>query len=533
MLAPSPASRRPLPRPLSAWRIALVCAVSAAACSAHLPVASSKHIRTDQRRHVPATAPMLRFVPPVPESFVLDNNLTVYVVNKPNLPLVFASLVVRSGSAADLPGQEGGASLLADAAKLGTASRSAEAIAEQMEGMGASLDVGVGVESTQFAAQLLRDTLEQGLDVLADVALRPALQPAEVQRAKDARLGELAQREAEPSACAQAATRRLVYGDHPYGHLSLGTRKSVAALTPAMLRAHHERALSPHQSALVFVGDIDVAQARTLASHAFGAWNADATSRAMATLVRSKAPPTLGEAGTPTTPRDLAPTVALIDRPNSPQAECTVAGLGIARSAPEYPQLVLANAILGGMFNSRINMNLREEKGWTYGARSSFQCFRERGLFSIGSALRTDVAIDGVREMFAEIDKMRALPVSFEEMRAAKNRHVLSVAGSMERLGELAAQSAELFIYGLPLDYYRELPHSLEKVTEADVLAATQKFIDPARLHVVVVGDRAKTEQKLLGLHRGAIQLMDASATRLGVVHADESHGDIPGKPAH
>lgn len=483
------------PKPTRLLTFAL--AMAACACSLHMPFSHARAVTPEQRRHVPKSGHLPRFAPPPPTQFVLDNDLSVYVLKKDKLPLVSAALVVRGGSASDGNGQEGISALMAESAKLGTQKRSAQQIAEHMEDLGASLEVATATESVMLYTEALTDTLPHALDVLSDVALHPTFAAAEVKRAQQAHLGTLALSDSEPSTIARRISRQVVFEGHPYSHLSVGAPSSVAALTPKQLAAHHRRTFAPGQAALILVGDIDVPQAKHLAETYFGAWRA--------------APGPALPAVAPPEPHD--PHLVLVDRPNAPQAECIVAGLGVSRDAPEYPSLVLGNAILGGMFNSRINMNLREAKGWTYGARSAFSALRNRGLFSIGSALRTDVAAEGVGEMFAELDKMLSTPVSAEELSAAKNRHVLSVAGSMETVGQLAAQVADLFVYELPLDYWQRFPERLHKVDETDVLTSMRGALQPSRLSVVVVGDRSKLEDKLEALQHGSLEMRSVAGT--------------------
>lgn len=452
------------------------------------------------RHHVPDPGAIARLQAPVPHVTKLANGLAVWVVPKRDLPLISAALIVRAGAAQDPRGGEGTASLLVDAMKLGTTTRSAATIADEIESLGSSLDAGVGEDATTFEVQALTGNLAPVLSVMADVVQRPKLDEHDVRRAKDAQLAELVQVAGEPRASVRQVFRRVAFGEqHPYGHASRGLTSSVRGLQKAWLQAFHAAHFRPGNAALVIVGDIDEAGAQQLAERAFGAWQGS-------------------EAGDPPPPAATArsPEVTLVSRPGAPQSQLMVGGLGVARSSEDYYALTLCNAVLGGMFNSRINMNLREEKGWTYGARSSFTFLRSRGSFSVDAGVRTDVTAPAVHEIFAEIERMRTEPIHEDELRAAKNRYVLSLPGSLQTMEAIGNMVAALVMHDLPPTYLRELADHLEAVSVADVQRVAQTYLNPREMHVVVVGDRSKVAEGLLGLRRGPVQMRDSEGLPLG-----------------
>lgn len=445
------------------------------------------------RHHVPDPGVIGRLQAPVPEVRTLQNGLAVWVVSKRDLPLVQAALVVKAGSANDPKGAEGTAGLLVDVMKLGTRTRTAAAIADEIETLGSNLNVGVDDDATTFEVGALTDNLPAALAVMADVVQHPALAERDVTRARTARLAELVAVGGEARALARQVFRRTVFGTHPYGHTSRGFTEQVKKLQRNQLAAYHQAHFRPANAALVVVGDVDTESAVALAERMFGGWRGQGGTDA-------PPPPAAAHAGG----------VVLIDRPGATQSQVAVGGVGVERSSKDYYALSLGNAILGGMFNSRINMNLREEKGWTYGARSSFVFLRSKGSFSVDAGIRTDVTAPAVHEIFGEIERIRAEPVTAEELQAAKNRAILSLPGALEDVDAIGGMVLAMVVHGLPPTYLRELPDKLEAVTVEDVQRVIRNVLDPAQMDVVVVGDAAQVEEGLRGLRHGEVQRCDA-----------------------
>lgn len=493
--------RLPFCRPGLALCFAVLCALPA--CShAQAPAAAVVAATLTQtpvadpdawRRMRPATGPLPALHAPLGHKSQLDNGLTVVSVHKAALPLVHVAVVIKSGAAQDPTAAPGTAAFMADMLKMGTRSQSAQAIAEAVETEGASLDISVDEDNIMLSATVLKDNVAPVLDVISDVLRHPTFAPAELERARKLRLSTLGQLDSEPVHLSRRVFREVVFGQHAYGHIALGTAQSLHKIKRSDLKAFYKTHVRPANVAVFVVGDMSAADAEAQISKRLGGWN--------------------GPPETQTPP--LAPTehpsqVALVPRPGAPQSQVVIGNLGLARGTPDYYPVMMCNAILGGLFNSRINMNLREDKGWTYGARSTFDFKRERGPFYVAAGIRTDVTGEAIREVLGEIAKMRDTDVSEEELNNARNRYALSLPGYFQTVEGIASMLAKLYLFNLPDDYYQKLPENLAAVTIADVRRAATAYLHPDKLSIVVVGDPAHVEPALRDLGRGPIVHLDA-----------------------
>ncbi|KFI05977.1 pitrilysin family protein [Massilia sp. BSC265] len=446
------------------------------------------------RAQQPKAGPAPRFTLPQGESFKLANGLTVIHHYKQGLPLVSAQLVVRSGSAdnpANLPGLAG---FTAQMLEEGTATRSAPQIADEIAQLGAFLDTGTSVDASVVSLLALRGTFAPALDVLADIVLRPAFPTAEVERQRADRVGELIQQRDDPEAVASVAAAGALYGNrHPKGHGQLGTEPAIRAATRDDLVAFWRRHYVPGNAALVVSGDISRGELKALAESRFTAWP------------RADVPD--GGAGEPAGTRAR---LVMVDQPGAVQTALRVTGITVARTTPDFPALQVLNAALGGMFSSRLNNNLRETKGYTYGISSYFRYDRTPGPFVIAGSVRRDATGDSVREIFRELGEIRDAPLPAAELDAARDAQVLSLPGAFETNADIGASLAEIFVYGLPLDYYARLPGQLNAVTAAQVQAAARKHLAPERMTVVAVGDRKRMLPQLQALGMGAVEVRDS-----------------------
>jgi zinc protease len=338
------------------------------------------------------------------------------------------------------------------------------------------------------------------MELLSDVALHPAFRSEEVERIRKQRLVAILQEGDQPVASALRVGQKAVYGDLPYGFRPVGTTESVKATTEADLKGFWAAHYLSGDSALVLSGDITEADARRLAEKYFGGWKADSASPGM----------TISSAASQ---QALAPErkVIVVDKPGSPQTTLIAFGLGVPRKTPDYAQVVEMNSILGGLFSSRINMNLREQHGYTYGAFSGFSFYRDGGPFFAGAQVRTDVTAPAAKELFAELDRIHTEPATPEELKLARDNALRSLPGQFETAASQTALAAELFVYGLPNDYFQKLPASFEAVTPEAVAKAADEYVHPKSLVVVAVGDRAKIEPGLKELNLGTIELRDES----------------------
>jgi zinc protease len=465
-----------------------------AAVAALGPTAASALPDADAwRKTRPPTGPLPTLQAPLGHKSQLENGLTIVTVPKQALPLVHVSVVIKSGSAQDPATLPGLASFMADMLKMGTRSQSAQAIAEAVETQGASLELSADEDNIMLSATVLKDNVGAVLDVIADVLRHPDFAKDEMERARKLRLSTLSQLDSEPVHLSRRVFREVVFGQHPYGHVPFGTAPGLHKIKRQDLRAFYKTHVRPANVAVMVVGDLSVAEAQSHIEKRLGGWNG---------APQTQTPPTA--------PTESAPQVALVPRPGAPQSQVVVGNLGVARGTPDYYPLVMCNAILGGLFNSRINMNLREDKGWTYGARSTFDFKRERGPFFVAAGIRTDVTGEAIREILGEIAKMRDSDVSEEELGNAKNRYSLSLPGYFQTVEGVSSMLASLYLFNLPDDYYQKLPEHLAAVTVADVRRVATTYLHPDKLSVVVVGDPAHVEPALRDLGRGPVHLLDA-----------------------
>ncbi len=433
---------------------------------------------------------------PVPKTFRLANGLTVMLDERHGLPVVSASLVLRSGSDANPPGKPGLASFTADMLDEGTAKRSAIQIADDVAQLGATLIATSGGDSSSVTIASLKKNFAAALDILADVTLRPAFAPEEIERQRLHHLTSLVQVKDDPIALARRVAAAAVFGEsNPFGYLSIGTEESVKATTRADLVAFWRQHYVPANAALVVSGDVSAADLKPLAEAALGSWKAGK-------------PPRLETPPAVTTKARLV----LVDKADAPQTALRIAKPGPARDTPDFPQLTVMNAALGGLFTSRINNNLREAKGYTYGASSVFQFHRATGMFVIGTSVRTEVTAPALAEVFKEVKAMRDKPVTREEWSRARDSQVRSLPGEFETSMSTVGSFAELFAFGLGLDYYAKLPARLNAVTPAAMQSAARKYLAPESLVVIVVGDRGKIEDGLRKLDLGKVEYRDTEA---------------------
>ena len=446
------------------------------------------------RAQMPKAGPAPRMNLPQGEAFKLENGLTVIHHYNPALPLVSADLVVRSGSDANPVTLPGLAGFTAQMLTEGTATRSAPRIADEIAQLGAFLDTGSSTGASSVSLLALRANFGAALAVLADVVQHPAFPTAEVERQRASRLGDLMQQRDDPETIAALAAAGALYGPrHPYGYGQLGTEPAIRAVTREDLDGFWRRHYVPGNAALVVSGDISRSELKALADAHFRDW-------------KSAPVPQLS----PGTPATTKARVVLVDQPGAGQTALRLTMLGAERKTPQFPALEVMNAAFGGLFTSRINQNLREDKGYTYGVYSGFRYDRTPGPFIIAGSVRANVTGASVSELLREAQAMADKPLGAEELAGARNAQLLSLPNHFETNSDIGASLAEAFVFDLPLDYYRQLPERLEAVTAADVQAVARRYLDPQRLMVVAVGERKKIASQLEKLKLGPIEVRDS-----------------------
>jgi zinc protease len=445
------------------------------------------------RNTIPSAGPTTMVKLPMAKRFSLPNGLTVLLVESHRLPIVAGTLVLRSGSAQDpqtLPGLAGFTATMLDE---GTQKRDALAIANELHGLGASLSTGSSVDGSTIACRSLKGTAAATMAILSDVAQHPSFPEKDIERVRDDRVTNLLQQRDSPNQTASRIMWNCLYGPtHPYGHITLGTAEGLKAVKRDDMVRFYQAYFTPQNAALVFVGDLTESEARKLATDALGSWTG---------------PPT----ETPRPPQGtmISSRVVIVDKPGMPQTSLRVVQLGLMRSDPDFERMDLANTILGGLFSSRINMNLREEHGYTYGAFSLLSENRGQGPFLIGTSVRTDVTGASIDEILKEVHGMVEKPVTADELRMAKESTIRTLPANFQTTGATAGTIATLYLYDLPPDYYQTLPGRISAIQAADVQAVSKKYLAPDRMLVIAVGDRSKIEPQITKLNLGAVAYKD------------------------
>ena len=445
------------------------------------------------RATAPKPGPPVSVHLPIPQTFTLANGLKVYVVEEKSLPVLSATLVSRAGSENNPVGKGGLASLTAQVMAEATTTRDLTRLAEEQERLGVRVFVGATMDGANAGMTTLTNHTGPAMDLFADVIQHPAFNNEDLERLRRQRLIGIQQEGDSVSALANRVGPKLVYGDQPYGASPTGTTASVTALTADDVKNFYASHYGPKDSALVLVGDVTMAQARKFSNEYFGKW----TGKASADTTLPPAP-------------KMQPThIVIIDKPGAPQTALFAYGLGVPATSPDLQTLQIANYTLGGAFASRINMNLREKNGYTYGANSQFASYRAGGPFVAGGLVRTDITGPAAKELMYEIKRFPSNPPTDEELKEAKDARIQSLPGAFETSGAIAGSIANIFIYNRPLDYYATLPAKYRAVTSADVARVATEDVRPDELVIVAAGDRAKIEKQLKDANLGPVEIRD------------------------
>ena len=410
---------------------------------------------------------------PAFERRTLPNGLRLVVAAVHKLPVVSVAAVVDAGAAADPEGKEGLAVLTARALDEGTAEFDALALADRVERLGASLDAGADWDAAVVSLTTLAPKLGEAFEVLAEVLARPAFPEREVERLKAERLADLLHLRSDPGGLADAAFTEAVYTPGSrYARPEGGGAAAVQGLTRDDVAAFHAARYRPGATTLVVAGDVSVDAAEALVARTLGTWAGAAPAPAAAD----------------DRPGSDARRAVLVAKPDAQQSELRVGHVGAPRATPDYFPLLVMNSILGGLFNSRVNLNLRERHGYTYGARSGFDWRRGAGPFAVESAVATDKTLAAVREVLAEIDRMRDELVAPEELSLATSYLDGVFPIRYETTSAVASALTALTIFGLPDDYFDAYRSHVRAVTAEEVRRAAREYLRPERLQLVVAG---------------------------------------------
>lgn len=442
------------------------------------------------RSSPPPPGPVRPFVFPTVQRRALANGVTLLTARSGDLPLVTAHVVVDAGGAAERAGEKGVAWLTSQALDTGTASRTADELAWEVEMLGAELESWVTWDGLHATLTTRADRLGEALDLLADVIRNSAFPAREIERLREEQAAEILRRGTEPRALADDAAVQCIFAPGTTYHTPLiGAADGVRALTREQVQAFHGRTFTPGNTAVVVVGAVDADAAEREVQRAFGDWQGAA------------APPPPAEVKA----RAQVPTVYLVDRPSAVQSELRIGHVGVARDHEDYFPILVMNALLGGAFTSRLNLCLREKHGFTYGVRSGFGFRREAGPFIIQTAVASDVTARAVAETLREIRELQSEGATEDEVRSARDYLAGTLPLQMQSTGQLADRVADLHTYQLPADYFESHRARLAAVTGDEVQRAAREHVRLGEVAVVVVGNADAVEEDLRELGIGDI----------------------------
>jgi zinc protease len=499
-------ARHPAPKTLAALALSMLAATFvASACktteekgqSAARREPPSEPWRMD--RPIAGEPPEMKL--PVFHKTTLKSGLTLIVVEDKSLPLLRASVVVRAGSADETAKEAGLAHLAFDLVDEGAGTYNRAALATAFADIGAEVQTGAGAESGSVSVRLLKKHADAGLELLSLVVAKPTFANDDVERIKKLHIAQLQSSAGDPRQVASTTLAREAYGaDHPYGHDDNGTAQTLQSLTAARVKKFWADKAGPKNAALVLVGDVSVDEAKALGEKHFAKWKG-----------------TGKQAPAPKAPKARTATrIVIVDFPGAPQTVVRVARPFMVKGDPDEAAAILFNQVLGGMFSSRLNLKLREEKQWTYGAGSFVNAQRGPGLFGAGSNIQTPHTAEAVKEIVNQLDVLKTGGITDEELQLAKDNHIKSLPGIFGINAVLPGVASELFVYGLPVDHYSTELQKVQAVTGEDVKRVAERAIQQSELVIVLVGDRAQIEAGVKELGIGDVVVLDKDGKPVG-----------------
>jgi zinc protease len=419
-------------------------------------------------------APAPVHLPPIERS-VLANGMRVWTMPHRALPVVALSIFIDRGTGTDPEALPGLTSLMAGMLDEGAGGRDAIQLAEALGDLGGTIDISSGPDATSISIWTLTRHLPAAVRLLSDVLARPTFRAGDLERVREMRLSRLQQLRRSPAAGAERVFARAVFGAHGYAHSNLGTSAAIATATLDDVTRRYREIAQPGLATVLAAGDVSHGAVVDAVTAALGAW-----SGGVAHVPPARAP----------LPRPGGRRVCFVERPDAPQSEVRVGHLGVARVTPDYHRLVLLNAGLGGSFSGRMNQRLRQQLGYTYGARSGFDMDRLTGSFVAEASVQGDKTADSVAEMIALIEGVRgAQPIDGPELDLARATLTRGFARHFETPRQLAGAMAQIAIYQLPDDTFDTFVPAIEAVSAAEVQDAAARYLHPDSLVVVVAGD--------------------------------------------
>ncbi len=400
-----------------------------------------------------------------------SNGFKLFVVENHQLPLVTAGIVVKTGAAYDgkCPGLS---SVTCELLTKGTKKRSATQIAEEIDFVGGSLSFNATWDTSQVFVSVLRQHLDSGLDILSDVVLNATFPPSEIDRVKSQRIAGIRQMKADPGYLADTRFSSVVFGGHPYGKTITGTEESVKGMTRSDFISFHRDFYTPDNSLIVFAGDVTPREAEKYIAKYISKWKGRRAAEAV---------PEPQE-------RDFRGRVYVVDKAGAVQSSVRIGHKGITRNNPDFIKVFVMNTLLGGYFSSRINMNLREVHGYTYGGRTGFDARILPGTFEVSADVRNEVTGETIAEVIKELNRKRDTLPEKNELKLVKNYLTGLFPIQLETPQQVAGRVVAIELYGLPKNYYRNYREDIRKVTASNLRAVARKYIRPDNLAIVLSG---------------------------------------------
>jgi len=449
------------------------------------------------RSRLPGVGPDPAFSFPEIARHTLPNGLEVRTVEHASIPVVTFLLQVEGGSGADASDKEGLAAIVADMVDEGTGALSAIDVSDAMARIGADYDVDVSPDVTSFSITTLARFAARGASLLADMSTKPSMRETDFMRVRQMRLDRLKQLKDLPPAVAERAFLRLMYAQHPYGHVPIGSNTALTRISLDDTSALHAAMFRPSRATLVMTGALSHQEMIEIANVAFGEWADESATRIP--VQRASA----------IEPSEVAPPrLAIVPREAAAQSELRIGHLSTRRNTPDYVALLVMNALLGGQFVSRINLKLREEKAYTYGARTGFDWRRGLSPFVLTASVHTASTADAIADAIAEIEGLRdSRPPTQDELVLAKASLTRGYPRNFETAQQVARSVAQLALYDLPDSYFAEFVPKVNAIGQDDVTRAATQYLVPEKMSTLIVGDHSAIADSLgtLGLGTASV----------------------------
>lgn len=452
-------------------------------------------INTLDRRIAPINPEPIRATFPDTVEQTLSNGLKALLYEQRDAPMVSARLYVYAGSALDGDAPKASSFVFA-LLQQGTRKRSAKELADEIEFLGADFAASSSLDFGSVSLALMSKHLEKGLEILSDVALNPAFAESEIEFVREQSLNRLRFAKADATRLASEAFNRLIYAPHPYGNPSLGTEQSLRSLSRERLIEFYQKHFLANRAFITVAGDIDASQTLALLERYFGAWSSRE----------------FQEPQFESPPKRARPEVRIVKKDGAVQSVLNIGHLSIARNHDDFIPLYVGNMILGGYFGSRLNMNLREKQGFTYGIRSGFDAMRLAGDFNIATQVRNDVTGEAIEQILFEVNRFLQDGASEKELAAAKRYIAGNFVIQNESASSIASRLANVELYGLPKSYYNDYIERINAVSRQGLMETMRKHLRPEEFLFVIAGDSNATR---------------AQAERFGALSVEDAEGNI------